>query len=531
MFLKVILVVFSLFIVASISPAFAQHHGGAMAPPIDFGGMQVALSTILSPDDFTLEDAKNAILSIRFFDSETDTNINSVTYRVQIFQGSSLVANEYFYDEDGKLDLEIRPTTGCQEENLWKCTKYFGDKHPIAGGYYSTAGSIPIIQGPIFDKSGDYNVKVSIVGATNPRTSTTTDLHFETFLKIPQKHDFLIQTASAQEFPMSIKSFDGTISNFSYDGSAKKITYHIPVNAHHSEHQSELKQAVHLNKSFDDFNSKHNIDVYLNGERLDDGYIEFDSSQKDENVIRFQVPHDKIKNPENKMKIEILSGDQIQLEQRSLTFDNGYTAKMSWNTKASAGQNIPFSFSFFDNSGSPVKDVLFAYSMIDSSGKEFWSNIGTSQSYLGILSPSGTSQESIVIPSEGDYQIKLILTGQNGQNFEKFYSAQSEFSISSKGSNQIVQTEKSLAVPAWVKNNAGWWSDGTIGDSEFLSAIKHLIKEKIIIVPQTQAKIATSDEIPLWIKNNAAWWSQGQIDDESFLQGIQFMIKEGILKI
>jgi len=38
-------------------------------------------------------------------------------------------------------------------------------------------------------------------------------------------------------------------------------------------------------------------------------------------------------------------------------------------------------------------------------------------------------------------------------------------------------------------------------------------------------------KIPSWIKNNAGWWSEGAIDDDSFVQGIQFLIKEGILKI
>ncbi|KAF6242044.1 peptidase, partial [Nitrosopumilus sp. b1] len=206
----------------------------------------------------------------------------------------------------------------------------------------------------------------------------------------------------------------------------------------------------------------------------------------------------------------------------------GYTAKVSWNAAHGSGAKIPFSFSFYDVAGNPVRDVLFAYSMIDDSGKEFWSNIGSSQSHLGILSSSGTSQESVLIPSNGNYQIKLILTGENAQNYESFYSAQSEFSVGS-GSEQPVK--KSAAVPGWVKNNAGWWADGTIADSEFLSAIKHLIKEEIIIVSQSQGSTTNSDEIPLWIKNNAGWWSQGQIDDESFLQGIQFMIKEGILRI
>jgi hypothetical protein len=31
-------------------------------------------------------------------------------------------------------------------------------------------------------------------------------------------------------------------------------------------------------------------------------------------------------------------------------------------------------------------------------------------------------------------------------------------------------------VPSWVKNNAGWWADGTISDAEFVQGIQILIK-------------------------------------------------------
>ena len=38
-------------------------------------------------------------------------------------------------------------------------------------------------------------------------------------------------------------------------------------------------------------------------------------------------------------------------------------------------------------------------------------------------------------------------------------------------------------------------------------------------------------EVPSWVKNNAGWWAEGTIDDDSFVQGIQFLIKEGIMKV
>jgi len=72
-------------LIISFFPVYAQHHSGSLVPPIDFDGLKVAITTILSPEDFVYEDTKNANLSVRFFDSETNSNIKSVTYRIQIF--------------------------------------------------------------------------------------------------------------------------------------------------------------------------------------------------------------------------------------------------------------------------------------------------------------------------------------------------------------------------------------------------------------------------------------------------------------
>ena len=37
--------------------------------------------------------------------------------------------------------------------------------------------------------------------------------------------------------------------------------------------------------------------------------------------------------------------------------------------------------------------------------------------------------------------------------------------------------------------------------------------------------------IPDWIKNNAGWWADGQIDDSSFVSGLQWLISNGIMTI
>ena len=37
-----------------------------------------------------------------------------------------------------------------------------------------------------------------------------------------------------------------------------------------------------------------------------------------------------------------------------------------------------------------------------------------------------------------------------------------------------------ICVPGWIKNNAGWWADGTLYDKSFVSVIQWLVSNEII---------------------------------------------------
>ena len=50
-------------------------------------------------------------------------------------------------------------------------------------------------------------------------------------------------------------------------------------------------------------------------------------------------------------------------------------------------------------------------------------------------------------------------------------------------------------------------------------------------IPVTQSGTSTSQEIPAWIKNNAGWWADDLIGDSDFVSGIQYLISEGIMNI
>lgn len=90
-----------------------------------------------------------------------------------------------------------------------------------------------------------------------------------------------------------------------------------------------------------------------------------------------------------------------------------------------------------------------------------------------------------------------------------------------------------LVVPSWIKNNAKWFADGTIGQSDFTKGIEFMIKEKIMNIPDLPSSSSGVSEtkVPDWIRSNAKWWADGQISDQDFVKGIQFLVEKRIIKV
>ena len=86
-------------------------------------------------------------------------------------------------------------------------------------------------------------------------------------------------------------------------------------------------------------------------------------------------------------------------------------------------------------------------------------------------------------------------------------------------------------VPAWIKNNAGWWAEGQIDDNSFVSGIEWLVSNGIIEVPSTTVSGTAETTIPGWVKNTAGWWAGDQISGDDFVNAIQYLIKVSIITI
>ncbi|MBS3922272.1 MAG: hypothetical protein KGZ37_03890 [Nitrosarchaeum sp.] len=88
------------------------------------------------------------------------------------------------------------------------------------------------------------------------------------------------------------------------------------------------------------------------------------------------------------------------------------------------------------------------------------------------------------------------------------------------------------SIPSWIKQNAKWWSSGTINDRDFIIGIQYLVQKDIIKVSQVRESTGIfTQEIPSWVRNNAQWWSEDKITEIDFIKGIEHLVKIGIIKI
>ncbi len=465
---------------------FGHGLGADQAPPIDFGGMQVTVSTMMDPSDITAGEVDRANLQIRFFDQGTDTNLESVTYRVQVYQAGELLAREIFYDKDGELNVQIRPQQQCFEPEPWRCTIYQGARDPISGGLHERGSGVPVIQGPIFTKGGLYNISVVIEGATSPKTLVAEPLEFDTFVSVAQ-----------DGVPVTIKTYYDDVSNFQFKQSDKSISFQMPFDwtPDYVDLVAVVHEEIRVPKSYEPYSVKNDFIGYVDGVQVDNRALLVDPySSETENIIHFLVTGSELKRindvlgPDHydskEMFFELVPQGQTMENGFSTTFENGYKANVTWKRTYSAGNDIPFQITFFDDNGELLKDVNYAISLSDPNSQQIYLNIGDDTTpYLGVKASEGIDTQEIYIVSEGLYTMSIALTGTGITNWDSLILSEATFEIGKAGESNIPVPElyePETSIPDWIKSNAGWWADGQIDDGSFVSGLQWLISNGIM---------------------------------------------------
>ena len=74
------------------------------------------------------------------------------------------------------------------------------------------------------------------------------------------------------------------------------------------------------------------------------------------------------------------------------------------------------------------------------------------------------------------------------------------------------------------------WKEGTyVLECEFQNQPLTTLSFEIIHGESPQVEKTIKSKVPLWIKNNAGWWADGTLDDSTFLNGLEYLVQNGII--
>lgn len=541
-----------------VSDAFGHGLGGDVAPPLDLGGRDVTVSTQLTPSDLSTDKTEDAAMEVKFYDVDTNDAFENVTYKIEIWRGEDLIARNLFFDSDGTLDIDLRTRLGCTENVSWKCTVYYGSEHPIApGALYAQGQSNVVIQGPIFERGGLYNIKVGITAATSARTTLVSPLNYDTFVSVADVQPFTIRTAHA-EVPAAIKTYYDEVSNIEFDKERESLSFEMPFDW--NPEYIKLVQIVHeelqVPKSFTTYSPDRGYAGYVDGVRLDNRVLIVDPYTYDDlNVIHFLITTAELERinaelgeeHESKadMHFELVPESNVQkntvdfylVDSQDFESRTGATATVAWDAQARSG-SVPLEVAFFDGSGDLLRNTSYHYVIVDHvTGDEIQGSIANGGDPQ--VATEGIDIIKFDAPGSATYRFDLVMHGQGtvGLDFDDMYaglgSAIIEFGARPPATEPApTSSEQDASIPSWIQNIARLWSDGTVSDNEFVSALEFLIEEDVIRIAAEREQAGSDGEgIPSWIKDSAGWWADGITTDADFVNSLEFLIQKGIIVV
>jgi hypothetical protein len=294
-----------------------------------------------------------------------------------------------------------------------------------------------------------------------------------------------------------------------------------------------MHQEIIIPKTFGDL-MVESFSAKVNGFQVPDSVITIDDFSAENRVAHIILNQNdilelskKINSLSNKMYFSIMpSADNLPLT--TMTENAQFKINLSWKPQnIKSGSTTTFYYEIFD-AFYVDRQVSVRHDLsIFHDGEEI----------------ARTSDDGVVAAGTYvEFDVPDDVTGVMTLQFENLNGSDLANAIFPVVVNRINIDETS--IPAWIKNNAGWWATDQIDDSSFLQGIQYLIQEGIMLIPPTETsddsdaipdagqRAQTFDQrVPAWIKNNAGWWATDQIDDSSFLQGIQYLVSIGIIVV
>ena len=503
-----------LLLFSSISESYGHGLGYEIMPPEMLGSKLVSLEITSDtwPDEYTKE------ITFSLFETDTGVNVDNVTYFIMLTKQNEVLFDTTGQRDDGTFMLKLHTTESDQ------ITVEEAGSDLIGSLFDETLGKVVNVKGNAFSSGGLYNFKVIITTGDDYSNVLSSPLDYDVGISFLDKTSHSINDINfgQQEFGI-ITYYDLLNDDFAYEPSKKAIGYSMPFDW--SEENilvtSTMHQEIIIPKTFGDL-MVESFSATVNGFQVSENVLTIDDFSPENRLVHLVLNQNnllKISNAidgfPNKMDFSIMpSGDNLPLT--TMTENAQFKLRLSWEPQnIQSGSTAVFFFEVFDAFLIDRQvSVNYDLSIMNNDDMVFQTS--------SVSNASGHNMIEFDVPDDVTGVITLQFDNLNGS---KLADAVFSVVVDRIGVDQI-------AIPDWIKNNAGWWATDQIDDSAFVQGIQYLIKEGIMIVPPTETSESIgSQAVPAWIKNNAGWWATDQIDDSAFVQGIQYLVQNGIIVI
>ena len=508
----IVILVFSFF-------AFGNVYGHGLDsetfPPVPLDGKSVTLEISSSQNDPDGEDDQQISISMIDFDSKI--TLRDVTFLIKSEHGNTFLFEQEFKADNGFVVFNF------VSEETDSIVIEEDDSSNIFGSLLGLESRMVHVKGAGLSEGGLYKFDISILTAGDYSKKLAESLVFNSGISIAQttRHDFVDPNFGEQN--IHVITYYDKISDFQYDSDSKEISYSMPFewSKDNITQLSVVHQEIVIPKTFGDL-LVSGFTMHVNGIPLSKDVVTTDDFFSDNRIVHFTIYQKELFNVFNNTLNQdgmnfVIKPDRNYTHLSSVTENGQFRILVSWEPEdLKSNSNVTIIFD--------VTDTFLKNSPV-ATNYEF----SITQNNKIIFEQSGTSTDSKDKHNIVEFFIPKDITGIVNLNFNNLDNNNLASTTIPIPINPVTSNNE-ISIPDWIRNNAGWWADGTIDDETFVDGIQYLIKNKIILIPQTQQETLES-EIPSWIRDNAGLWADRTINDDSFVDGLEFLIQKGIIRV
>jgi len=453
-----------LLLFSSISESYGHGLGYEIMPPEMLGSKLVSLEITSDtwPDEYTKE------ITFSLFETDTGVNVDNVTYFIMLTKQNEVLFDMTGQRDDGTFMLKLHTTESDQITVEEAGSDLFGSL------FDETLGKVVNVKGNAFSSGGLYNFKVIITTGDDYSNVLSPPLDYDVGISFLDKTSHNINDINFGQQQLDVITYYDLINDdFAYDPSKKMISYSMQFDWSEKNilATSVMHQEIIIPKTFGDLMVK-SLSADVNGVQVPDSVITIDDFSAQNRVAHLILNQNDILEISNKavgltnkMDFSVMpSADNLPLT--TMTENAQYKLNLSWEP-----QSI--------KSGSTT---TFYYEILDA----FYTDRQVSVSHDLSIFHDGeeiarTSDDGVVAAGTYvEFNVPDDVTGVMTLQFENLNGSDLANAILPVVVNRINIDEAS--IPAWIKNNAGWWATDQIDDSAFLKGIQYLVQNGIIII-------------------------------------------------